>query len=564
MTRHVFPCPSWAWLIPPALLSLTVFSLCVDVLHWDEWIIWGGMLDKMHQGTFGIADLIAQHNEHRNLAVRLFGFLLLPVFKLNRFADYGLNILLAGGVFWTAVKVHARASEENAPPCVRLVFSLLAFSLLQWETFTIGFNNALLAVVLCLWLGVLAASSGAMTLPRLLALALIGVIPSFTFANGLFYWICLVPLISSRCAGKRRRVRMLALWAGLAALVWSGYFWDFESPGQHPSLAGGFRHPLRLAGYFFGYLGGGVTSDRNLVLLSAGVGACALAVFCLSAWREWRAGGERRERLLPWLCVALFTFCSAGATALARCGYGVEQAVESRYATFTTPFWMALFAILFTAWKRAQGRDRFLVATKRFAAVCLAVFCLSTVLSFVVVFNRHDRFVKARSALFTLTDERALQEIFPDVAYLMTTLPLFLEKRLSIYRGIEKFDAYAQTREAAGVFSVEGKSLAAEGRIPGFRVKGTVDKRACHEGAMVLLVTVGKVVGALPVCPNGGAWQLFLPSGNLPGGTARLKAYVVPAGGGPLAPLAPAGGVAVDPGPLVTPDFRVNQFFFEH
>jgi hypothetical protein len=550
-------------LVPPALLTLVVFTLCVDVLHWDEWIIWGEILDKLRQGTFGAADLIAQHNEHRNLALRLFGFLMLPFFKLNRFAEYGLNILLAGGLFLAAARLYIRTTGERTPACVRLVFSMFAFSLLQWETFTIGFNTALLVVVLGIWLGVLVVSGGLLTMPRLLSLGLIGVIPSFTFANGVFYWVCLAPLIAFQGAANKRAVRSLAMWGAMTILVWTAYFWGFEAPGHHPSILNGFRHPLQLGGYFFGYLGGGVTSDRNLVELAIVVGFSSLILFLSLAWTEWKAGGGRRENLLPWLGVASFSILSAGVTSLARCGFGVGQAVESRYATFTSPYWMALFALLFMAWGREGATARVTTYTKQIAAAFAAVFLLSTVLCVIVVFNRHDRFVRSRNALFSLADEPALQTLFPDTAYIMMKLPLFLDKRLIVYRDIKRFSEYSVIGDPAGTFAVVGEHRAAEGRVPGVIVAGNVDAKSLHENATVLLVSGNRVVAMLPVSPSSGEkWRLFLPANNLSEGAGSLKAYLILDDGQSLRPLNPIQGVPIDPGSPVVPEYHWDQHFF--
>jgi len=543
-----------AWIIPPTFLAIWVFLFGVDVLQWDEWVIWGEALAKIKAGTFNIADLAAQQNEQRNLAARLFGFMLLPFFKLNRFAELGLNILIAAGIFLTARRLYARTADEVIPQTLLLAFSLLSFSMIQWEAFTFGINSSVLVLPLGIWLGALLASSGPPTLPRLTLLGLIGILPSFSFANGLFYWVCLAPLIFYHGKKSGRAVSATLIWSLMTCVAWGLYFMHFESPGHHPSPLSGLASPLKLTGYFFAYLGGAVSSDRNLLPLALALGFLSLPATLFLLHREWKANGERRKNMLPWAAVALFSILSAAVTSSTRCAFGLEQALASRYATFATPYWMTLIALFATAWNRGE-RGRSEVWCQKLLAVCLATFMLSTVLSSIVVYNRHDRILKAKRALFSLTDEAGLHPIFPDTAYLMEKLPLFLEKRLSIYRGIKPFADYPRATDPAGRFSAT-PALGAEGRLPGILLKGTTKTNQKH----VLIVVQETILGVSKPYENG-QWELFMPSSTLPENSALLHAYSLDEAD-TLAPLAPIAGLPVIAPQEPTPQYTFQNYFF--
>ena len=544
--------PAWAWLVPPVLLAALVFTQAVDVLQWDEWTIWGEMLRKLDAGTFSLPDLAAQQNEQRNLAARLFGLLLMPAFQLNRFAEYGLNILLAGTGMLAAVKLYARTGTAPAPPRVWLIFSAFAFSLMQWETFTFGANSSVAVLPAALWCGLLTASGGAPTPLRLAALSLIGVLPSFSFANGLFYWFALLPVLWDRALRHGTLSRTLGLWGVMTVGAWLLYFAHFQSPGHHPSLLSDLAHPLDLVGYFLAYLGGAVSSDKNLSFLAMALGLGSLPLLTALVLADWRAGGTRRANMLPWLGGALFSLCSAGVTAVARSGFGVEQALESRYASFSTPYWMALFALAFMAWRQRRGAtpNRF---ARPFLACTLGVFLLSSVLSAIVVHNRHDNFMRARRALFTLTDKDALKTLFPDTAYLMMQLPRLMQKRLSVYRDVPVAGKLEILEGTGGYFSLDGSGSAAQGRVPGITVRGTRTKNS----GPVLLMAGESVVGYLPEPDT--QWRMFLPLANLPGEAARLKAFTGTAQG--LLPLAPEQGVPVQRGELPPVDYDYDRYF---
>jgi hypothetical protein len=552
-------CPAWAWIVPPLLLITVVAVYAVDVLQWDEWVIWGELLHKIKAGTFGLVDLAAQQNEQRNMAARVFGLLLLPFFKLNRFAEYGVNFLLAAASFWAAATLYGRTFKRRITPFAALIFSLLSFSLLQWEAFTFGANSSVLILPLGLWLGVLVASGGEPSLWRLWALALIGILPSFSFANGLFYWFCLAPLLYMQARKSGDVVRTLSIWGGLTALVWFLYFYSFRFPPQHPSLSGDLAAPFRMAGYFMAYLGSAVSSDKNLMPLAVVIGACSLGLLARLLWDLWRSDDrDQWQTAMPWLCVVLFTLFSAGVTALARSGFGLAQALESRYASYATPYWMALFVLFLLAWNRREKSTRRLILGRNFLVFCAGVFLLSTLLSFIVVHNRKPRFAAARKALFRLTRDSDLAEIFPDTAYLLKQLPVLLADRLSIYWDIKRFDEYGKSAQIGGTFEVMQNASAAQGRVRGVRLQGAVTR---DRGAPFVLVVVGnKIVGVSMA--HGGHWQLLLPTAWLPEGGVTVKAYVVLAGGEMIAPLAPEDGVglAVTHGP--EPDYRISEYFF--
>ncbi|WP_319543123.1 hypothetical protein [uncultured Pseudodesulfovibrio sp.] len=537
-----------------------VMLLCVDVLHWDEWVIWSELLEKLRDEVFGIKDLITQQNEQRNMAARFFGLLLMPAFKLNRFAEYGLNILLAAGSFVPILLLYRRTTGDKAPSCLWLAFSMLAFSPLQWEAFTFGANSSVLVLPLGIWLSSLVAINGAPTLPRLLALGAIGILPSFSFANGLFYWLCLAPLVLHQGHKHDRLILTAALWGTMTIGAWGMYFWDFQSPTHHPSLFKSLLHPLQLAGYFFGYLGGAISSDKNLAPIAVVLGVLsAPALFVLTA-RLW-ANKETRYKLLPWIAPILFTLLSAAVTALARCEFGIGQALESRYATFSTPYWISLAALYFMTKGTQKVSSRTDALTHYFAIACTCVLLLSTLLSIIVVYNRHERFSRARNALYSLTDEAALKVIFPDTAYLMTKLPLFLEKRLSIYRHIKLLDEYKITRKTGGEFAVSGETRAADNRIRGYIITGTLATETVGETEM-LLVSRNKIVGVLPLSTGDTTWNLFLPALNLKEGTQALKAYILQSDDRSLAPIAPVGGIQLAPPPLKEPAYTIGEHFF--
>lgn len=542
-----------AALVPPALLALCVWFWAVDVLNWDEWTIWIGMLEKLRDGSFSLPDLISQQNEQRNLAARFFGLALLPASGLNRLPECLLNIALAGASCLCAVSLYRRTRGEDAPPAPALAFSLLAFSLLQWESFSVGINSSVLLPPLGLLAGAAIAAGPPLTWGRLAAMVLVGIPPSFCFVNGLFYWLCLAPAVA--LSSRQGRAAKTAVFLVAGAAVWTLYFHGYSAPGHHPSPLASLLRPLQTGGYFLAYLGGALVGDRNLLPLAILAGGAGL-------WLLWTALrpalGDRQAltRLAPWLGVAAFSLLSAGATALGRSGFGPGHALESRYASFSTPLWMAIAALYAMRWRAAPpGRS-----TRAVLASCLALFLLGSVLGAVALRNRAPRLLAAREELFRLTDPRRVEAVFPDPAYVALKLPLLLERRLGPYRDIPPLEGLRASGPPAGHFSLRPEA-GIDGRVCGYMLRGGAKGPA---GAAVLLAVVGNRPGRVAAVGRleaDGGFALFVPSAALPEGEPTLVAFVLGGDGRSLAPLAPVEGLALANAHCPPPPLNVEKYF---
>ncbi|MBU1041542.1 MAG: hypothetical protein KKF77_10635 [Proteobacteria bacterium] len=512
----------------------------VDVLNWDEWLIWATALEKLRAGGLTFSDIILQNNEQRSAIVRLVGLGFFPLFRLARWPELATIMIMAGGCVLLAGRLFrltiSDATGQASVPDRRLllVFSLLGFSLLQWETFSVGINTSVILPVLGLWTGVcLVWGCRRLGLARLCGLFLVGLLPSFSFANALFYWLCLAPLVALR-AGPGRRIALTGLWLALGALVWAGYFHGYVKPGHHPSILLALLSPHILAGYFTTYLGGALVGDRNLLPLAFFSGAIGLIALATLTRAAWRAGTEARATLWPWLCVVCFTLLTAAATAVARGGFGLGQAQESRYATFSTPLWMALAALAFLHWQKLTSMERRWLG--RGFALCAVFFALSTVLAAVVLYHRAPRLELARKELYSLTQPANLLEVFPDPAFVLANMPLFLKMRAGIYRDLRPLSDYRTGTRAEGAFRVI-PWIEVSGRVPGFLLLGQSPGQADRK---VLVRTGesdgGRIVG-LGVTDATGRLELFLPENALPKGPQRLFAAVLDRDGRTLHPL---------------------------
>ena len=561
------------------LVNILVWVLYygVDVLYRDEWIFWVRLLEHLDAGSLNLDALIAQHNEQRIAWTRLIGLADMHLFDLARMPEYLLNISLALGTFLGLAKLYSSTREKlgvkGRPGWVVAGFALLCFSTLQWANFTIGFNNQNFLPVLCVVLAMLLCTGQGPTILKIPALLGLGVLSSFNLSSGLLYWP--VALFVVLFGPGRRHVRFLAatLVTALGVAVWVVYFTDFHKPPHHPALTDSLANPLRLAGYVFAYLGGPVSSDKNLVPLGLLLGLAAFCLFVAGAWRVRKGGRERFAALAPWLGLALFGLMCAGSTAVGRSGFGVRQALESRYCTFANTFWYALLPVLAAALAPAKSREK--RWTHGFLCLSLAAFLLSTVLSLVIMHQFNQRQTKGRAQIFSLTNPGDLELIFPDPNWLMKNLPRFFARRLSVFRDVGQFQDYRIVPEnvvQAGVLEdmeiIEGK----DDTVSGALFSGTArDPSYGGPARYVLIVCRGRIIyvsGVQAVAPKpdgkdvGGRFEIFVPSSFFPNVEGVVEAYAISRDNTRAFRLKPARVFKPDLPRPHYPPFTVDKYYY--
>lgn len=566
--RVLLPC------LLPMLLLTALLGLCaVDVLFWDEWMIWSKFLEKMPHGLPSLWDLIAQQNEQRNFAARFFGLLFMPVCGLNRFCEMGVTLLLTVGSWLCLYSLWQRTRPRldlRGGAWLPVLFSLLLFSLVQWQVFTMGANTSIALTVFCLLLGAWLLDARRLEPWRLLLLVAVGWLGSFNFANGLFYWIVLAPLFGlAQESGKRRGVA-LALFLLAGALAWGVYFHDYVKPQHHPALTFSLSKPGHFIGFFLAYIAAPLGTDTNLTPLALLCGAGAFGLFLWLLLDFWRRERGLLLDLAPWLVFGVFALMSNGATTLGRAGLGVQHALESRYTTFGNLFWVCLLALWFV------GRERLAWARSprwmgRYLPVALCVFLLGSTLSAIVMYNRIERFEKARDELYSLLDDKALAGVFPDPNYLRKILPLFLKHRVGAFRDVGEFTDYEPAHfefgEAGAVESVE--TIEPGGELPaGVIVMGLAhDPDGMTPARLVLFVSHGEVMSVARPDARG-RFRVLLPSDHFPEGrdadrdfTAALMPLAVFADNKTAAPLEMSENPLHLPAPWYPP-FTIDRYFY--
>ncbi len=431
-------------LLPFALVLLMVYRYRVDVLFWDEWDF-VPTVAKFYQGTLSFSDFWVQHNEHRPLFPELFLLVLVHMSRWNISYELAFNIALVVIVF-SLIAYQLRISERvlNISLFWVLPFiSLLVFSLAQAENWEWGWQLIFLFSNLAVIAGIVFVNGSASWWKFTLALFL-GIVATYSLGNGFLLWVVGVFIISV-CLYEDRRLMYsrLAIWVGTAILTMLSYLYDYYTPSYHPSPWLVFEKPGDFAAFVLVSLGMPLAPNSSDCLVHAE--SCALAavtsglasVVGLSLFGALLLALARKVKLqylAPYIAMAFYALLTALLIGISRFGFGLGQAVTSRYATFFLMFWIALVVLL------SMAMQVFTVRSQIFYGLAVVLFALSCLVAWTswgwqsYFYSWHERLFPVRAELFSLQNDDLLRHITHTPDYVRGLVPVLQKYHLSVYR----------------------------------------------------------------------------------------------------------------------------------
>lgn len=319
----------------------------VNVVFWDEWDIYPALLQHYQQGTLTFSLLFSQLNEHRLFFPRLIYLGLGLATNLNLIIFMfvtQVEFLIVALIFKNELK-----RDHNFPLWLWTLIVALIFSWRQWE-------NIFMSLQICFVFLIIVALLSFYFYQRLieskkiiylLPTCLFALVASFTNASGLFVWICLL-LISFYFLLTTRKNKTNSLFylkltqlLSIATIVtWLLYFVGYTKPPTHPSIIDALVHFPHTLIYFFAALGNAVFSPMSAAII---YGGCCLVNVMISGGTIIKK--QRVKNNLFLLGVIIFVLISLASLALGRAGFGVIQALSSRYVTFALPLVVALLIL---------------------------------------------------------------------------------------------------------------------------------------------------------------------------------------------------------------------------
>ncbi len=162
-----------------------------------------------------------------------------------------------------------------------------------------------------------------------------GVLGALSYSTNFALWPAL--LIGGFVTGCR--ARKLAVIGITSALVFGAQGLVRMHPAHHPALS---RDVWGIARFVGTYLGAPFAEDLRVALL---IGWGGSAVFLAGVFQAVRL---REWRLAPFVMLSVYGLGTSLGTAVARSGFGLEQALSSRYTSLAILFWIGVLGTV--AW----------------------------------------------------------------------------------------------------------------------------------------------------------------------------------------------------------------------
>jgi hypothetical protein len=337
-------------------------------------------------------------------------------------------------------------------PWLLFAGSVLLFSVLQYENWSFGFT-------LIGFLGLAAAIGGLALLAqpgfswlRFIGALLAGTVAMFSYSNNILYWV-VGPLLLWAGWREERRLRLAPwlIWIGWAALALLLYYHGYHKPGGMPPLKFFIQRPDVFLGYFITLLGGAVANTPGISLwIPAAIGAAGCLLFGIAGLIAIFRPAPAFRPLAFWLALGSYAALGALAITVGRCAHGIPHALESRYTTLTSLFWIATLVLTVSAVKPAEltparqpWRRILNTLLAVFAAGCAVLFVLSSASSLRLWQAKANDLLAVRDELLCdIPDQSLLARSYPDPALLKPRIEFLTRHGLSLFREKKAFAEY--------------------------------------------------------------------------------------------------------------------------
>ncbi|MCI0615886.1 hypothetical protein L0244_23115 [bacterium] len=440
------------WLLaslPFLILIFFIVRYCVEVPQADEWSL-VPLIDKSYQGTLHFKDLWALHNEHRLFFPRL---LLLQIIRISHwktlyelFANVSFAAISFFAIFSLIKKIQI-SSNKTVGWLVPLL-SLMVFSLNQSENWFFGWNVQIYMNITAVLFGLILIGAYEFSWPRMIFAAILGIIATYSFANGFLFWPLGLLLLWYKRKSINRSTIVFTLWILIATISFVSYLQGYTKPAEHPSPLYFLQEPLSALNYFFAYLGSPLLafckkapavsewlshkgfSVPEVILwimnhAASFAGVIGVILFCLSFRRL--NGHQNWNIFLIFFAMAGYVLLSAILSTIARAGLGVPNALSLRYITISIWFWIPL-TIIYACGTQVKFKSLFL-------SLLTGCLILNSIYGAFYSIKVHSYLMPARSELLRLQDENLLKRLYPDVEYIRKSVAIMQRYHLSVFRG---------------------------------------------------------------------------------------------------------------------------------
>ena len=398
----------------------------------DDW----DWLRSLLTTPFTLRTLFEPHNEHLIPLPRL---LFALQYRLEGMGGVFLfcvamaTYAVMGWAFWRQIRLRWPRDRQMRRFAFGLVAACLFFT---YQLQSVVFVAAILFPLVEMFAVVAIAAAVAATSDRddragrrqlqwwmLAAAATIGA--ALTTTNGL-----VVPAILAFLSWTdARRNRAWIAWFTLQAIFIYGYAVLVLARSNQPALAAdrwSLESLTSMLAFFLTFFSSGIVYGGSVV--GAVIGGVFVAAGCYAVWTVARDAGRSPQIERFAAALLMFSAATAAMAALGRSEFGVTQAAQSRYATFTLVYWAALIVWGLSRSERlAQWRGRRRLFTMSAAVACTALGLVVQVIVGVIWIAKTDNLSFASLALAAgVDDDEWIATLHPEMHHVYETRTLLV------------------------------------------------------------------------------------------------------------------------------------------
>jgi hypothetical protein len=398
--------------LPPIFVFYYVSKFGITIPFWDQWEL-VPLLEKMHNNTLTLADLWAQHNEHRILFPEILMLLLARWSNWNISLELYTNIVLAFFIFLFLLFI-LQDTLRIVPAWLKIFISLMVFSTAQYENWAWGWQIQMFMSVLGSVAAIWAVNKWQGKAGGLIIAISAAVLSSYSFGTGLLTWPAVLVVMLMQKKWKLHHIAILFLVCVVTVLL---YFHSYTRCRSERFIFFFLRHPFLYIRYILTYLGMSLRFSDSSSFITALI---ILALILWAIFSIWKSDKQKLSGLAPWLALALYVCMAACVTGTGRLLSGWQAAAHSRYITLSSLLPISTAVLLRCSAKFCpQITQKKLLGNAFFTTALVSAFLIS----YINCYRSGIQIMKGRSeyinaAAFCLTepqaaDDNALQRLYP-------------------------------------------------------------------------------------------------------------------------------------------------------
>lgn len=434
--------------LPVLVLLIACISFSDNIPYMDSWEL-VPLWDKFYSNQLSFVDLWAQHNEHRLLFPRLIMLGLGYISQWNYLYEIAVNIILGVSIYGVIAYRLYSIDGFKVREYVWLYtsISILAFSLIQQENWLWGWQMQIFLNIFAVVGGCFIVSRENFSWIAFSGACIAAIVATYSFANGMLLWIIAgVLLISMLYQSYLRRSKIAAIifmWIIIAGSVITSYLYLYTKPGQHPDLSYALYKLHMFVLFILAYIGSPI-AVRAVPAVIVGLGGIVIFVILAktSLGRVWKKQISPAQ-IYPWLGLASYSVLSAGITAIGRAGFGLNQAVVSRYSTIANLFWISLIVLYFYSKRYGFEQEdsliykwyRAIMHRKRLIGIVLVItFLWGSGINLKNMWNHHKSLSEAKVQIISGNfEERYLSRVYPIYNIAKVRVSILQKYHLSLF-----------------------------------------------------------------------------------------------------------------------------------